>query len=103
MASSSSDVPPQPRRPGGITGANSGVGFEAAKTLAEAGAFVILGCRDLDRGRDAAARIKGATEVREVDTSSLASVRAFSGALDRPVDVLINNAGIMAVDEARSV
>jgi NAD(P)-dependent dehydrogenase (short-subunit alcohol dehydrogenase family) len=103
MASSSIDVPPQPDRTVVITGANSGVGFEAAKTLAEAGAFVILGCRNLGRGRDAAARIQGATEVREVDTSSLASVRAFAAGLDRPVDVLINNAGIMAVDEARSV
>lgn len=99
----SMNVPPQPDRTVVITGANSGIGFVAAKTLAEAGAFVVMGCRDLERGRDAAARIHGETEVREVDTSSLASVRAFAAALDRPVDVLINNAGIMAVDEARSV
>ena len=100
---SPSDIPPSTGRTVVITGANSGIGFEAAKVLAEAGATVVLGCRDLERGREAAERIGGDTDVREVDTSSLASVRAFAETIDRPIDVLINNAGIMAVDEARSV
>jgi NAD(P)-dependent dehydrogenase (short-subunit alcohol dehydrogenase family) len=104
MASLSSTVPPpQSGRTVVVTGGNSGIGFEAAKTLAEAGASVVLACRNVERGRDAAARIDGETEVRELDTASLASVRAFAAGFDRPVDVLINNAGIMAVSQARSV
>ena len=100
---SPSDLPASTGRAVVITGANSGIGFEAAKVLAEAGATVVLGCRDLERGREAAGRIGGDTDVREVDTSSLASVRAFADTIDGPIDVLINNAGIMAVDEERSV
>ncbi|MGN6743988.1 MAG: oxidoreductase [Amnibacterium sp.] len=95
-------VPDQSGRTVVVTGANSGIGFEASRRLAQAGAHVVLACRDLDRGREAAARIEGSTEVRELDTASLDSVRAFADGFDRPVDVLVNNAGIMAVDEARS-
>ena len=96
-------VPDQAGRTVVVTGANSGIGFAASRALAAAGAHVVLGCRSLDRGREAAARIDGSTEVRALDTASLASVRAFADGLETPVDVLVNNAGIMAVDEARSV
>jgi NAD(P)-dependent dehydrogenase (short-subunit alcohol dehydrogenase family) len=99
---SSFAVPDQTGRIVVVTGANSGIGFEASRRLAAAGAHVVLACRDLDRGRRAAERIDGSTEVRVLDTSSLASVRAFADAVDGPIDVLINNAGIMAVDEGRS-
>jgi len=102
-SSSSFPVPDQTGRTVVVTGANSGIGFAASRRLAAAGAHVVLACRSSDRGREAAARIEGSTEVRELDTASLASVRAFAAGLDRPIDVLINNAGIMAVDEARSV
>lgn len=104
MASASAfDVPDQTGRTAVVTGGNSGIGFEAARRLAAAGAHVVLACRSVERGQEAAARIDGSTEVRELDTASLASVRTFADAFDRPVDVLVNNAGIMAVDEARSV
>lgn len=95
-------IPSQSGRTVIVTGANAGIGFEAARTLAGAGAHVVLACRNLQRGEAAAERIDGSTEVRQLDTSSLESVRAFAEATTGPVDVLINNAGIMAVEEARS-
>jgi NAD(P)-dependent dehydrogenase (short-subunit alcohol dehydrogenase family) len=85
-----------------ITGANSGIGLAAARELGSAGARVVLAVRDLDRARQAAASIEGGSEVRPLDLADLASVRAFAGAWDGPLDVLINNAGVMAVPEART-
>jgi NAD(P)-dependent dehydrogenase (short-subunit alcohol dehydrogenase family) len=78
-----------------ITGANSGIGRSAASALAGAGARVVLAVRNTDKGREAAATMTGETEVRELDLSSLASVRAFASGWDGPIDVLINNAGVM--------
>lgn len=94
-----SDVPDQSGRVVLITGANSGIGFEASKALAERGARVLLGCQDEVRGRWATKRIEHACPQAKVewlplDLSDLASVRdAASGV--RKLDVLINNAGIM--------
>lgn len=94
-------VPDQTGRTVVITGANSGLGFEAARRIAAAGAHVVLAVRNVEKGRDAAARIEGSAEVRHLDTASLASVREFAAGLDT-VDVLVNNAGVMAVDEHRT-
>jgi NAD(P)-dependent dehydrogenase (short-subunit alcohol dehydrogenase family) len=96
-------IPDQSGRTVVITGADSGIGFEAAKRLAGAGAHVVLACRNREKAEDAASRIDGSTEVRIVDTSSLESVRAFAEAAPERIDVLINNAGVMAADEARTV
>lgn len=85
-----------------ITGANSGLGFEVAKRVAEAGAHVVLACRNTTKAAEAAGRIDGSTEVRQLDTSSLESVRAFADVAPDRIDVLVNNAGVMAIDEARS-
>ena len=87
-----------------VTGANSGTGQEAARRLAEAGAHVIMAVRTVAKGDQARAGIlarhPGASlEVRRVDLADLASVREFSdGLLDdgAPVDLLVNNAGVMA-------
>jgi NAD(P)-dependent dehydrogenase (short-subunit alcohol dehydrogenase family) len=87
-----------------VTGANSGTGKEAARRLAEAGAHVIMAVRTPARGEQARAEIlarhPGARlEVRRIDLADLASVREFSEGLlaeGTPVDVLINNAGVMA-------
>ena len=87
-----------------VTGANSGTGQEAARRLAEAGAHVIMAVRTVAKGDQARAGIlarhPGASlEVRRVDLADLASVREFSEWLlaeGTPVDVLINNAGVMA-------
>ncbi len=85
-----------------ITGANSGIGRTAATALAAAGAHVVLAVRDTAKGEQAAASIPGSREVRPLDLGDLASVRAFAAAWDGPVDVLINNAGVMAVPEGRT-
>ena len=78
-----------------VTGANSGIGRATARALADAGASVVLAVRDLQRGRAAAAAIPEPTEVRELDLASIASIKSFAKAWSGPIDVLINNAGVM--------
>ena len=103
MAFSAKDIPDQSGRTVVITGGNSGLGYETALALAEHGAHVVLAVRNVEKGRDAAQRITaqapGATvDVRELDLADLDSVRAFADGLDvEQVDVLINNAGVMAL------
>jgi NAD(P)-dependent dehydrogenase (short-subunit alcohol dehydrogenase family) len=88
-----------------ITGANSGIGFAAAKELAEHGADVVLGCRNRAKADDAVAEIeaagpRGSVEVLEMDLADLDSVAAaaerFAAGHDR-LDILVNNAGVMAL------
>src|SRR6516225_1886337 len=86
-----------------VTGASSGLGLETARTLAGAGAHVVLAVRDPVKGDRVAASIEGSTEIRELDVADLASVHAFAEAWRGSLDVLINNAGIMAVPEGRTV
>jgi NAD(P)-dependent dehydrogenase (short-subunit alcohol dehydrogenase family) len=84
-----------------VTGANSGIGFETAAALAERGARVVLACRSLERGQAALDRIADRTgsrclELERLDVSDLADVRRFAARqADRPVDVLIHNAGVL--------
>ena len=85
-----------------VTGANSGIGFVSARALAQAGARVVLAVRDLESGKRAAASIAGLTEVRRLDLADMASVRTFAEAWDGPLDVLVNDAGVMATPERRS-
>jgi len=89
------DLPDLTGRTVVVTGANSGIGFHSAKHFAAHGAHVVLACRNTQAGREAAARIAGSTVVAELDLASLESVRAFAEAVDGPVDVLVNNAGVM--------
>jgi WW domain-containing oxidoreductase len=83
-----------------VTGSNTGIGFETARALAATGARVILACRRDETGQAAAQRIQqghpGAdVAYRKLDLASLASVRAFVGALDeRSIDVVVCNAGV---------
>ncbi len=102
MGWSPADVPAQDGRVVVVTGASSGIGLEAAKLLSHKGAHVVMACRNLDKAERARQQVGGTAEVRHLDTASLASVRAFADGLDGPVDVLVNNAGIMAVPKARS-
>jgi NAD(P)-dependent dehydrogenase (short-subunit alcohol dehydrogenase family) len=97
------DIPDQTGRTAVITGANTGLGYETAAALAGRGARVVLGVRNLEKGRQAVARIAAATpgaevELQELDLTSLESVRAAAAQLrsghDR-IDLLINNAGVM--------
>jgi NAD(P)-dependent dehydrogenase (short-subunit alcohol dehydrogenase family) len=118
---SRSDIPDMSGKTVIVTGASSGIGLEAAKALAAAGARVVLAVRDPAKGEAAAAAMNGATEVRKLDLASLDSVRAYArdwtgaagaaGAAETsgttgttetaadaaasPVDLLINNAGVM--------
>lgn len=79
-----------------VTGANSGLGREAATALAAAGARVVLAVRDPAKGAAAAAAMAGETEVRRLDLASLESVRAFAAGWDGgAIQLLINNAGVM--------
>jgi NAD(P)-dependent dehydrogenase (short-subunit alcohol dehydrogenase family) len=82
-----------------VTGANSGLGLITARELARVGAKTILAVRNTAKGEDAAASMSGDVEVRPLDLQDLASVRAFADGVDS-VDVLVNNAGIMAVPYA---
>ncbi len=87
-----------------ITGANSGIGYPTARELARAGAYVLLGSRDRSKGEAAVARLRSEVPAANVelsvfDLASLDSVREFAAReLDRglPLDVLIDNAGVMA-------
>jgi NAD(P)-dependent dehydrogenase (short-subunit alcohol dehydrogenase family) len=97
------DIPEQTGRVAVITGANTGLGYETALALAEHGAHVVLAVRNVDKGKDAAARITAAypradVALQELDLTSLDSVRAAAQQLradhDR-IDLLINNAGVM--------
>jgi NAD(P)-dependent dehydrogenase (short-subunit alcohol dehydrogenase family) len=85
-----------------VTGANSGIGKIAATELARAGARVVLAVRDVAKGDQAAAAMPGTTEVRSLDLADLASVRAFADAWEGGIDVLVNNAGVMAPPEGRT-
>ncbi|ORV58967.1 short-chain dehydrogenase [Mycobacterium europaeum] len=97
------DIPDQAGRVAVITGANTGLGYETAAALADHGARVVLAVRNLDKGKDAAARIAakspGADVVlQELDLTSLDSVRAAAERLKSDydhIDLLINNAGVM--------
>jgi len=98
------DIPDQTGRTAVVTGANSGLGLAAARALAVAGAEVVLACRNLEKGEEALASIRAevpgaAVDLRELDLSSLASVRAFAARFRGDyagLDLLINNAGVMA-------
>jgi NAD(P)-dependent dehydrogenase (short-subunit alcohol dehydrogenase family) len=97
-------VPDQAGKLAIVTGANSGTGKEAARRLSAAGARVILAVRTPAKGEqaraDLLARHPGAQlEVRRIDLADLASVREFADGITAdgiPVDLLINNAGVMA-------
>ena len=78
-----------------VTGANSGVGFHTAKHLAGHGARVVLACRNIASAEEAAARIAGETVVEQLDLASQASVSAFAARWNGPLDLLVNNAGVM--------
>ena len=91
-----------------ITGANSGLGLESTKALAAKGATVVMACRNLSKAEEARAEVLAVNpaarlDVMALDNASLASVRAFADAFkaryDR-LDILLNNAGVMAIPRA---
>jgi NAD(P)-dependent dehydrogenase (short-subunit alcohol dehydrogenase family) len=78
-----------------VTGANSGIGLHTAAALAAKGARVTLACRDQAKGEQAARQMAGEARVERLDLSSLASVAAFVQRWTEPLDLLVNNAGVM--------
>lgn len=99
------DIPNQQGKLAIVTGANSGIGFEAARALAENGAYVVLACRNRQKGEEALNAIRTAAPTAEaemmvLDLADLSSVRAFAAdfqARHDQLDLLINNAGVMAL------
>jgi NAD(P)-dependent dehydrogenase (short-subunit alcohol dehydrogenase family) len=108
MAFTEADVPNLAGQIAIVTGANSGIGLEAARMLAEKGADVVLACRNVSKAENAIAAIRERARAAKVrafplDLANLASVRQFAAAMKTElprVDLLINNAGIMAVPRA---
>ncbi|MEP6852433.1 MAG: oxidoreductase [bacterium] len=101
MSFSAQDLPDLHGHRAVVTGANSGIGLVTALELARAGAEVVLACRNLDKGAAAADSIRADAssakiEVAQLDLSSLASVRHFAETWTGPLDLLVNNAGVMA-------
>jgi NAD(P)-dependent dehydrogenase (short-subunit alcohol dehydrogenase family) len=98
------DISDQSGRVAIVTGANSGLGLATARELARAGARVVIACRSAAKGDQAASGIRGSVpnalvEVAPLDLADLGSVREFVAGFagsDRALDLLINNAGIMA-------
>jgi NAD(P)-dependent dehydrogenase (short-subunit alcohol dehydrogenase family) len=104
------DIPDQCGRVAVITGANTGVGLATAMQLVHHGAHVVLAVRNLDKGNAAAASIRSTTpgagvSIQHLDLASLDSVHAAAAELDTTldrIDLLINNAGVMAGERPRS-
>jgi NAD(P)-dependent dehydrogenase (short-subunit alcohol dehydrogenase family) len=102
------DVPDQRGRVVVITGANSGIGYEAAAVLADRGAQVVLAVRDGVKGKQAAARLRNSypeanVALQELDLASLSSIRAAAEDLKAAyprIHLLINNAGVMGTPKA---
>lgn len=103
-------IPDQQGRVFVITGGNSGIGYEAARALAGKGATVVLAVRSLDKGERAAAEIRreapqADVQVMALDLADLGAVEAFAGAFRarfERLDVLINNAGVMAIPQRQT-
>ncbi|KAB7850277.1 oxidoreductase [Streptomyces mobaraensis] len=103
------DMPDQKGRTAVVTGANSGIGFVTSRELARRGARVVLACRDETRGRAAEdllrQQVPGAdVRLARLDLADLASVRSFAAELpEERLDLLIDNAGVMALPQRRTV
>ncbi len=96
-----SDIPDQRGRTFIVTGANSGLGAATTRALVAAGGRVIMACRDEIKARTVANSIGEGALVRRLDLADLASIHEFADSVER-ADVLINNAGVMAVPLRRT-
>jgi len=95
------DLPDLTGRTAVVTGANSGIGVHTARELAAHGATVVLACRNVESGRAAAAAMTGSTRVEALDLASQSSVRDFAERWEGPLDLLVNNAGVMTPPQYR--
>ncbi len=104
------DIPDQSGRVAIITGANTGLGLETAKALADKGAHVVLAVRNLDKGKEAAAQIttnnpNAVVTLQRLDLTSLQAIREAAEELKsahQRIDLLINNAGVMYTDKLKT-
>lgn len=100
------DISDQTGRTFIVTGANAGIGFASTAALTSHGARVIMACRNTAKAEAARATLpadsRGRAEVRHLDLADLDSVAQFAESIDEPVDVLINNAGLMNIPHART-
>jgi NAD(P)-dependent dehydrogenase (short-subunit alcohol dehydrogenase family) len=111
MSWSASDIPDQSGRVAVVTGANGGLGLETARELARRGAHVVMAVRNRQKAEEAVEEIRAsvpdaALELVSLDLGSQASVRAAAEQILREherVDLLVNNAGVMAIPERRTV
>src|SRR4051794_13587242 len=102
------DIPSQQGRVAVVTGTNSGLGFVTARELARAGATVVMTSRNPARGADAEQRLRAVVpgadvHLESLDLASLASIRDFAGRIEAAydgIDLLVNNAGVMAIPRA---
>ncbi|MQY07798.1 oxidoreductase [Actinomadura macrotermitis] len=103
MGWTASDIPDLHGKRAIVTGANSGIGYHTALQLARHGAAVVLACRSAERGRHALGKMTAAVPdgditLASLDLADLASVREFAKRHgDGPLDLLVNNAGVMAL------
>ncbi|MDP9142204.1 MAG: oxidoreductase [Pseudomonadota bacterium] len=104
------DIPPQNGRIAVVTGANSGLGLQTATALAAAGAQVIMACRNPDKAAAALDQVKrhapdAKVQLMTLDLADLRSIRAFAAAFSqqfKQLDLLVNNAGVMALPFSRT-
>ncbi|NND84144.1 MAG: SDR family NAD(P)-dependent oxidoreductase [Acidimicrobiia bacterium] len=107
MSWTTNDIPDQTGKVAVVTGGNGGLGLETVRELARKGAHVVLGARNLEKAATAQADVKttvptASLEVRKLDLGSLGSIRTFADAVleaHHTIDLLFNNAGIMATPE----
>ncbi|MFG2380683.1 oxidoreductase [Streptomyces avermitilis] len=102
-----SDIPDQSGRTAVVTGANSGLGYVTARELARRGARVLLACRSESRGTEAGDRLVAEVPGADVnfvrlDLGDLDSVREFAAQAPARLDLLVNNAGVMALPRGRT-
>jgi NAD(P)-dependent dehydrogenase (short-subunit alcohol dehydrogenase family) len=111
MSWTAADIPDRRGRTAVVTGANGGLGLETARQLAAKGAHVVMAVRNQEKAAAAVAQIRASVpdaslELVALDLASQASVRAAAGQImagHTSVDLLVNNAGVMAIPEARTV
>jgi NAD(P)-dependent dehydrogenase (short-subunit alcohol dehydrogenase family) len=110
MAWTESDIPDQSGRIALVTGANGGLGYETARALASKGATVIMAARNMEKAAAAESAIETThpdanLDLRSLDLASLESIAGFAASVDEGydhIDLLINNAGVMALPERRT-
>ena len=110
MSWNETHIPDQTGRVAVVTGGNGGLGFEITRALAAKGATVVMAARNQEKAAGARSRIlenhpAADLEVRDLDLARIASIEEFAGSIQADyerVDILMNNAGVMAIPERKT-